>query len=224
MKYYIIHYTKNTDRRALLEPQLHGDVEWIEKYDREDPFVAQVKKMTKSPLTLREISISLKHFEALNRMVKENIQEAIILEDDVVFYPEFALAKPFHECGFLRLGLGVGIVDLPEAQHPPRDDKYVWICDNPGGCEAQWVSLKFAKLAVKTMNFDYPIDLYHYAFIGSIGEKLRYMNLCYQSSLLKPETQEKGSNWQGDYQEYCKNFSKFKSWNWKQLTKKNISK
>jgi hypothetical protein len=219
MKYYIIHYTKNIDRRALLEPQLQGDVEWIEKYDREDPFVAQVKKMTKSPLTLREISISLKHFEALNRMVKGNIQEAIILEDDVVFYPEFASAKPFHDCGFLRLGIGVGITDLPEDRQPPRCDKSIWVSDNPGGCEAQWVSLKFAKLATKTMNFDYPIDLYHYAFIGSIGEKLRYMNLCYQSSLFKSEKSE-NSNWQGDYQKYCKNFEYFKSWTWKQLTNK----
>jgi hypothetical protein len=37
MKYYIIHYTKNTERRALLEVQLaklHDcDIEWIEKYD-----------------------------------------------------------------------------------------------------------------------------------------------------------------------------------------------
>lgn len=216
MKYYIIHYTKNTDRRKLLEQQIQGDIEWIEKYDREDPFVAKVKEKTKSPLNLREISTCLKHFEALNRMVQENITEAIILEDDVVFYPEFATAKPFHVCGFLRLGLGVGILPKNQVNAPPRGHK-IYISNNPGGCEAQWVSLKFAKLAVDNINFDAPIDLYHCALLTSYtGEKLRCMNLCYQTSLLQTDRSDI-SAWTGDYEEYCKNFRNFKSWSWKQL-------
>ena len=208
MKYYIVHYTKNTERRALLEAQLKDynltDVEWIEEYDREDPRITHIKEKTKSPLTLAEISCSMKHFEAMKRMVDQNIEEAVILEDDVIFYPEFGQARFFHSCGFLRLGLGVGILD---ENKPPRSLK-VYIASNPGGSEAQWVSLPFAKAAIENMSFDYSIDMFQYALLHSFtGEKLRCMNLCYQTSLVASEPSEiaKSLDWDA-YREYCIKF------------------
>jgi hypothetical protein len=215
MKYYIIHYTKNTERRALLEVQLEKlqdcDIEWIEKYDKEDPYVSHMKEKTKSSLNLKEMSICLKNFEAFKRMVDGNVNEAIILDDDVIFYPEFITAKPFHPCGFLRLGLGVGILPKNQLMAPPRGHK-IWISSNPAGAEAQWVSLDFAKLAINNINFDAPIDLYHAALLYNLkGEKLRCMNLCYQTSLLESDITD-GTEWKGEYEEYCKNFNSFKSW------------
>ena len=89
MKYYIVHYSKNTERRVEMEKQLESigatDVEWITEYDKEDEFISKIKEKTGSPLTPAEISCSVKHFEAMRRMVRDNIEEAIILEDDVVF-------------------------------------------------------------------------------------------------------------------------------------------
>ena len=213
MKYYIVHYTKNTERRTLLEAQLKDygitDVEWIEEYDKEDPLISQIKEKTKSPLNLAEISCSVKHFVAMKRMSDGNIEEAVILEDDVIFYPEFGQARFSHPCGFMRLGLGVGILDQNK---PPRGLK-VYIASNPGGSEAQWVSLPFAKTAIENLNFDFSLDMFQYALLHSFtGEKLRCMNLCYQTSLVaatEPSEVAKSLDWDA-YREYCIKFRTLK--------------
>ena len=213
MKYYIVHYTKNTERRTLLEAQLKDygitDVEWIEEYDKEDPLISQIKEKTNSPLNLAEISCSVKHFVAMKRMSDGNIEEAVILEDDVIFYPEFGQARFSHPCGFMRLGLGVGILDQNK---PPRGLK-VYIASNPGGSEAQWVSLPFAKTAIENLNFDFSLDMFQYALLHSFtGEKLRCMNLCYQTSLVaatEPSEVAKSLDWDA-YREYCIKFRTLK--------------
>jgi hypothetical protein len=186
------------------------DVEWIEEYDKEDPLISRIKEKTSSPLTLAEISCSMKHFVAMKRMVDQNIQEAVILEDDVIFYPEFGQTPFFHPCGFLRLGLGVGIL---EENKPPRGLK-VFIASNPGGSEAQWVSLPFAKAAVENMNFDFSLDMFQYALLHSFtGEKLRCMNLCYQTSLVAsgPSEIAKSLDWDA-YRDYCIKFRTLKNY------------
>ena len=225
MKYYIVHYTKNTERRAEMDKQLESigatDVECITEYDRENPFVSEVKEKTGSPLTLAEISCSLKHFEAMRRMVRDNIEEAIILEDDVVFEPEFKEATKSHPCGFLRLGLGVGVL---QQDKPPPSTK-VYISCNPGGSEAQWVSLPFATAAIQNINFDYSIDHFHYALLHSFtGEKLRCMNVCHQTSLMSSSLDEmrKALDWDA-YKEFCIKFRSLKRYTWDELTTQDIS-
>lgn len=219
MKYYVIHYTKNTERRACLEGQLKSlniaDVEWIEEYDREDPLVPALKSKTNSPLTLNNFSGFMKHMVAMQRMVDQNIKEAVILEDDVIFYQEFRDGPFSHPSGFLRLGLGVGIL---EKNTPPRGTK-VYISSNPGGAEAQWVSLAFAKAAIQNVNFEYPIDLYHAALLYHInGERIRCMNLCYQTSLVQgtPEEIANSLDWDS-FEKYCRNFSNCKRYTVKEL-------
>lgn len=213
MKYYVVHYTKNIERRKSIETQFKEfgitDVEWIEEYDKEDPFVTEIKEKSGSPLTLGLVSCSLKHFVAMKRMVDQNIKEAVILEDDVVLYPEFKRYKFFHPSGFLRLGIGVGIL---EKCQPPKGTDKIFIASNPGGSEAQWVSLEFAKAAIENMNFDYSIDFFH---MGLLGENLRCMNLCYQTSLIQDETSGQGFFDKEACDNYCKNFSSLKRFRFK---------
>ena len=219
MKYYIVHYSKNTERRVEMEKQLESigatDVEWITEYDKEDEFISKIKDKTGTPLRPAEISCSVKHYEAMRRMVKDNIDEAIILEDDVIFHPEFKGAKTYHPCGFLRLGLGVGVL---EQNKPPPSTK-IYISANPGGSEAQWVSLPFATAAIQNINFDYSIDHVHYALLHSFtGEKLRCMNICYQTSLMSSSLDEmrKALDWDA-YKEFCMKFRSLKRYTWDNL-------
>jgi GR25 family glycosyltransferase involved in LPS biosynthesis len=219
MKYYIIHYTKNTERRAFLEKQLEDfgitDVEWIKEYDREDPLIPALHAATKSPMSVKDFSGFSKHMLAMQRMVDNDIKEAVILEDDVVFYPEFREATFHHKTGFLRLGPGVAIL---EQNKPPRGLK-VFLTSNPGGAEAQWVSLDFAKAAVQNISFEYTIDIYHQALLYHInGEQIRFMNLCYQTSLVQSTTEEiaKSLDWE-KYHHFRENFTSYKRYTFSEL-------
>lgn len=207
MKYYVVHYTKYKDRRRLLEKQLVRfgitDVEWITDYDQEDPLISEIKERSGSPLTLGYISNSFKHFIAMKRMVDDNIQEAVILEDDVVFYPEFKRCTFFHPCGFLRLCAGYSIKTNSQ---PPRGK----VCQlmNAGGSEAQWVSLRFAQAAINNMNFDFTIDLYQAALLwATSGEALRTLNVSYQTSIL--DAPDNAEDFEA-YMNFCKNFVNYK--------------
>jgi|688.fasta_scaffold584229_2 hypothetical protein len=211
MKYYIIHYTKNADRRARLAPHLEGDVEWIEVYDREDPIVEKIKNLTNSPLSLKDISCNLKHYAAMKKMVDEGVPEAVILEDDVVFFPEFKQARPFHASGLLRLGLGVGAA---EPHRPPRSATRIYVTTNPGGSEATWITNKFAKVAIENANFDNTIDIIQYAILKNFfGEEMRCMNTCFQTSLDLTGVPNLNTDWKT----FCENFRNYKQYSFTDL-------
>jgi GR25 family glycosyltransferase involved in LPS biosynthesis len=83
MKFYVIHYSKNTDRRAQLEKQLKDfniEAEWITEYDKEDPIIEKIKNVTNSPLSPEMISCNLKHYIAMEKMVKEDIPRLSFLK------------------------------------------------------------------------------------------------------------------------------------------------
>ena len=221
MKFYVIHYTKNTDRRVQLEKQLKDfdivDVEWITEYDKEDPIVEKIKKFTKSPLSPTSISCSLKHYTAMEKMIRENIHEAVILEDDVVFLEEFRSVKMYHPSGVLRLGLGVAVLD---AKIPPASSTTVWQVPNPGGSEATWVTQQFARVALKNVNFDNTIDMIQCALLKHFfNEKLRLVITCYQTSLTEP-TIEQQENPDLSWADYCNNFLTYKRWTLADLKEK----
>jgi hypothetical protein len=211
MKFYVIHYSKNTDRRAQLEKQLKDfdivDVEWITEYDKEDPIIEKIKRVTNSPLDLKSISCSMKHYSAMEKMVREDIPEAVILEDDVVFLEEFRSARMYHPCGLLRLGLGVGVL---EAKIPPASPTQVYQVANPGGSEATWLTQQFALVAIKNVNFDNTIDMIQFSLLKHFfNEKLRLLVTAYQTSIMVPST---GKKHDGSWLEYCENFLNYKRW------------
>ena len=179
MKFYVIHYTKYIERKEKLEKQLREfniEAEWIETYDREDPIIGKIKDVTNSPLDLSMISCNMKHYIAMDKMVKENIEEAVILEDDVVLFPEFKDVKMHHSSGLLRFGLGVGAM---EPHHPPPSSNRVFVTSNPGGSEATWITKKFAEVAIDNVNFDNTIDMIQFSILKHFfNEKMRCMNTC----------------------------------------------
>jgi glycosyl transferase family 25 len=90
MRTFVIHYPKLVDRKQALLKQLEDlniEAEWVEHWNKDDPFVSHVKELTKSPLPLGHLSAFLKRLWVYKKMVDENIQEAIIFEDDVVIHP-----------------------------------------------------------------------------------------------------------------------------------------
>lgn len=100
MDCYIIHYSKNTERRAYMEknilPKLAekhiGRVYWITDYDREDPFI---KAIPTTHTTSGNLSCNKKHYEAW-RLFRESAADwCLVLEDDVLFEKGIDFTKEF---------------------------------------------------------------------------------------------------------------------------------
>lgn len=107
-KIYICHYTKLSERKPVLSEQLEKlnitvYTEWVEVYDKED---IDFKKLEESlpninkPMKLNnihnnrklrqsEISLILKHNYIWNDMIKNNISDVIVLEDDALLDDDF---------------------------------------------------------------------------------------------------------------------------------------
>jgi len=92
--FFVVHYTKNKDRRERLEKEFEKyeikDVRWIDNYDREN-LGEMVKLYQFNPRFERkkinpgQISLTVKHYYALKKIIEEKIEIAVIMEDNVTF-------------------------------------------------------------------------------------------------------------------------------------------
>jgi hypothetical protein len=105
-------------------------------------------------------------------MINENIQEAIIFEDDVIlseFYKEETLPK----YPYVKLGQGP-----PDCKVPLGHS----LCEvpNAGGSEAYYVTIDFAREYLKCVSFALNVDLEQYFFMRRIGMKPVCLSMCHQ--------------------------------------------
>lgn len=180
MHVFVVHYPKLVDRKQALIKQFQEfgiEAEWVEHWNKDDPFVNKVKNYTKSPLPLGHLSAFLKRLWIYQKMIDNNIQEAIIFEDDVVIHPEFKEFRtgPPH-LNYLRLGIGIQI-NVKELEY---SSKTLYKIQNPGGGEAAWVTIDFARKFLEDLNFDFTHDIVEYA---SLGCDLYGYPLCHQTSI-----------------------------------------
>jgi hypothetical protein len=212
MKYYVIHYPKRPDRKINLRAQFvergisNDDVTWVEGLNKDDHFCKWVKAKTKSPLPLGHMSCSVKHYWVMKHMVDNDVSEAIIFEDDVVLDPEFDKLDPStfpRDVGLLRLGAGVHILESSFRENVKPDAVQTIAINNPGGSEAQWLTLDFAREFLASANFDYTIDMAQFGFLRK-SMFLRYV--AHQSSIGHPEESTTGDHCPGDWRQYIQNF------------------
>ena len=207
MKYYVIHYTKCEQRKRELierEPWLR-DATWVTKWDREDFLCDYVKYVTKSPLCLNYISLHLKHLEVLHDMVENDIKDAIIFEDDVVFQPEWkdkfdSITIP-EDVNYVKLG----------CLHSCRFTGELMKISNNGGTEATYVKLPFANSFINDVSFLHTIDIVQWGHLTT--DALYMIPLCNQTSIICANTSsvqtEKLPPWQEVIQ-YYKQVPKYK--------------
>ena len=97
MKVLVIHAAKLKERGEHVDRMLRGigmDYEFIREADLEDlnrellcKYFAQGEAMADSPLP--RYSCATKHFLALERIVTDNLEGALVLEDDIVLHSDF---------------------------------------------------------------------------------------------------------------------------------------
>ena len=90
MKIYVIHYTPLKDRKKNIILQIENlnytDYEFIENFDRDVLTLDQISKFRN--ISKSEMSIFLKHIEALRRFLETNLENCCITEDDSIFDPD----------------------------------------------------------------------------------------------------------------------------------------
>lgn len=90
MKIFVLHYSKLTDRKRNIIQQFERnditDYEFIEKFDKDTITDEECPEFSRDYITKRrtELSIHLKHIYAFRLIVRENYDQALIFEDDVV--------------------------------------------------------------------------------------------------------------------------------------------
>ena len=186
MKYYVIHYPKRPARKESLIRQFAErgitDVTWVEGFNKDDHFTKWVKTKTKSPMPLGQMASAVKQYWIMRDIVQNDVPEAIIFEDDVIIHPEFEAldASTFpHDVGLLRLGAGV--IFLENVFKPNAHVTHTIL--NPGGCEAFWVTKKFAREFMSVANFDYSIDMAQHGFLYANRKPLLLRYVCHQTSI-----------------------------------------
>lgn len=192
MKYYVIHYPKRPTRKESLLRQFAergislDDVTWVEGLNKDDHFTKWVKVKTKSPMPLGQMASAVKQYWIMRDIVENNIPEAIIFEDDVVIHPEFDTLESStfpHDVGLLRLGAGVHVLDEYFQKNVKPDAHQTLSINNPGGCEAFWVTRDFAKRYSDEANFDYSIDMAQHGFLTAHKKPLLLRYVCHQTSI-----------------------------------------
>lgn len=184
MKYFIVHDPKLTTRREFLEKHLVDrgvtDVEWVTDLNSDSKFVKWLHQKTATSLSPGYISCSVKHYSILNDMIVRNIQEAIILEDDVVLHADFVKFTPIHGLKLVKLGIGVNWPLKPSLTpvHTP----------NYGCSEAQYITLDMAKHILDNLNFGHCVDIVYWAILYNMGHPLMTVPLAHQTSILEGST------------------------------------
>lgn len=90
MKIFVHHYSKLTHRKQhiIQEFKKHGitDYEFIEKFDKDAITDEECPEFSRSYITDRrsELSLHLKHLYLYRLMVRENYEEVLVFEDDVI--------------------------------------------------------------------------------------------------------------------------------------------
>jgi hypothetical protein len=225
MKYYVIHYPKRPERKENLRVQFvergisPDDVTWIEGFNKDDHFCKWVKVKTKSPMPLGQIASAVKQYWIMRDIVDRGLDEAVIFEDDVVLDPEFDNLDTStfpRDVGLLRLGAGIHVLESSFRVNVKPDAVQTIAINNPGGCEAFWVSKKFADEYSSQANFDYSIDMAQHGFLMSKGKPLMLRYVAHQTSIGEGGDSTTGQC-TGDWRKYVETFGTLTKYDFQSL-------
>ena len=139
-KIYIIHYDKLVERKEHIEKQIKdfSNVEWILNKNPEDLNESELSLFSGN-LSQGSKSLTMKHIETFKRIVKEDIEYALVFEDDVILNNNFIydyeeikeeFMKSDFEICFIGSGCGLKVTKytgiLSDSKHQTRcTDSYI---------------------------------------------------------------------------------------------------
>jgi GR25 family glycosyltransferase involved in LPS biosynthesis len=143
-KIYIIHYDKLVERKEHIDKEIlkHNftNVEWILNKNQEDLTDSELSLFINT-LSKGSKSLTMKHIETFTRIVKEDLDYALVFEDDVLLDNNFVnkyqlikeqfLESDFEIC-FIGSGCGMKVkkirenIEIYDSKHQTRcTDSYI---------------------------------------------------------------------------------------------------
>jgi hypothetical protein len=204
------------ERKIFLEEHIKErvpikDIRWIEDYNHDHLFVEWINVKLKLPYGLKLTSNMVKNLTIFKQMIDENIEDALLLDDDVTFHADWvkyfeSLPDDVRDNQFINLGTSPFFDLKPQMGG-------VYQLPNNGGCEGWWCTLRFANEFMSNLNVDEALDIVFHGFMKSSNRPLLNLPILHQtsdlekSSTLDHETR-KPSNWVAYVHNY-QNLEKF---------------
>lgn len=176
MKYFVIHHPALVERREHLEKQLSErgiNAEWVTTCSQEE--AQRIKDFTGSPLSVKFISMSMKHYAVFNKMIDEDIPHAIVFEDDTIFTEYFDVKRIPLQIPYVKLCRPVGDVWCTQDGSP-------FITSNNGCTDAYYLTKEFAEISLKNIQLRKPIDMEIHNTLIKFYNAINFLciPMCYQ--------------------------------------------
>lgn len=152
---------KNTLTEVLQELELNYPVEWVEEFLPEN-----ILGKYQHSITLKELSLSLKHQYAISKQIEHNIQNIIIFEDDIDLKSLPQLSLYLEQClnditvnngDVLWIGGTYGLQVPPDTRQNDRisyfSEKFLSRCTH-----GYILNIKAAPTVLSCYNYDLPVD------------------------------------------------------------------
>jgi len=215
MKHFVIHDPRLVERRAFLEKHLQErgvtDVQWITGFNSDSKLVKWLHQRTDTPMALGYLSCTVKHYIALSEIIRENLEAAVILEDDVVLHKDYSKFVPIPGLKFTKLGIGVNW-SLNPGLTPIQTPNY--------GCsEAQYVTKDMAQYILSNLNFGHCVDIVYWAILVNVRHPLVTVPLAHQTSILEGSgtTGQSNSKKELSLSEFIGGWSSLPKFKWSEL-------
>ena len=213
-----------SDRKEFLTKHLEErlqetgieDVRWVEDYNWDHPFVQWLNIKLKLPYGPKLTSNFVKNLVMFKQMVDENIEDAILLDDDVTFHKDWKeLFKGIPDEAALNTYINLSTSPF---FHIKPEIGNVYQLPNKGGCEAIWVTKGFAKGILENLNMEEAVDIVYHGYL--LGQKKPILNvpICHQTSdLEKVSSLDHDTRVSKNWVAYVQNYSNLQKQNFEDL-------
>lgn len=160
------------------------DIRWVEDYNHDHPFVQWLNIKLNIPHGTELTSNFVKSLIICKQMVDENIESAILINDDVTFHKnwKYIFEKIPDEVAlnnYINLGIS------PFFNLKPLIGEVHKMPTNGNGCEAVWITRDFAKGIIENLNMEEPLDVVYHGYLISSGRSILNVPICHQTSNLE---------------------------------------
>jgi hypothetical protein len=191
------------ERKVFLEEYLreHVDIEdirWLEDYNHDHLFVQWLNVKLNLPYGPKLTSNFVKTIMSMKQMVDDNIDCALHIDDDVVFYKDWKLIlesipDEIETIGYINMGTS------PFFNYKPKL-KEIYQLPNNGGSEVFWTSKEFAYAFLNQLNMEEAIDIVIHGLLRSAGKPVLNIPIAHQTSDIEnistiDHNTRKPSNW-----------------------------
>jgi len=158
------------------------DIRWFEDYNYDHPLVEWIQYTKKPPYGPKLTSNMLRGLFRCKTMVDENIECAILMDDDAVFHKDWKEILDSVELQPNVLFVNLGLPQFQPNIKPKKNTIYQ--LNNNGGCEVAYVTLQFAKSFLTHFSFLHGGDIIIHGLLHSIKHPMLCVPVCTQTSTL----------------------------------------